>query len=295
MENRSLPEDLMNDLLASQRGEITEYHVYKNIAAYVSGDGNAQTLRQIAADERRHYEFWKQYTGRDVPPDRRRVVKYTVLSRLFGLTFAVKLMEKGEQKAQHKYNHIAEAIPEARAIEEDENGHEEALLGMINEERLQYTGSIVLGLNDALVELTGALAGYTLALRDGPLIAMTGLITGIAAAMSMAASEYLSTKAEQQHTVKKPTKAAVYTGVAYILTVAVLISPYLLIPYPMAALLCTVTAAILIILAFTYYISVAQDLSFRRRFTEMAVLSLSVAAVSFIIGYVIRFFFGIDA
>ena len=49
-------------------------------------------------------------------------------------------------------------------------------------------GSVVLGLNDELVEFTGALAGFTLALSDHRLIALTGSITGIAAALSMASS-----------------------------------------------------------------------------------------------------------
>ena len=35
---------------------------------------------------------------------------------------------------------------------------------MINDERLQYISSMVLGINDALVELTGAPAGFTFAL-----------------------------------------------------------------------------------------------------------------------------------
>ena len=56
---------------------------------------------------------------------------------------------------------------------------------------------MVLGLNDALVEFTGALAGYTFALQNTLLVAMTGLITGVAASLSMATSEYLSTKSEE--------------------------------------------------------------------------------------------------
>jgi len=99
-------------------------------------------------------------------------------------------------------------------------------IDMIDEERLRYVGSMVLGLNDALVELTGALAGLTLALQNTRLVAMTGLITGVAGSLSMAASEYLSTKSEGG--VKEPFRASVYTGFAYVLTVIFLILPYLL-------------------------------------------------------------------
>ncbi len=117
-------------------------------------------------------------------------------------------------------------IPAAKQVMDDEDAHEQQILALLDEEHLRYTGSMVLGLNDALVELTGALAGFTLALQDTRLIALTGSITGIAAALSMAASEYLSTKAEGMG--KDPLKAALYTGIAYILTVLLLIAPYLL-------------------------------------------------------------------
>ena len=40
--------------------------------------------------------------------------------------------------------------------------------------------------------------------------------------------------------------------------------------------------------------SLAKGLSFRKRFGEMSVLSLSVAGLGFLVGYVLRAFFGID-
>jgi VIT1/CCC1 family predicted Fe2+/Mn2+ transporter len=163
---------------------------------------------------------------------------------------------------------------------------------MLDEERLRYAGSVVLGLNDALVELTGALAGLTLALQNVKLIALSGLITGIAASLSMAASEYLSTRSEE--TDKHPVRAAIYTGIAYILTVTLLVLPYLLIQNYIVDLIITLTIAVLIIAGFNYYISVAKDEPFRARFLEMAGLSLGVATFSFIIGFFIRQWLGVE-
>ena len=40
-----------------------------------------------------------------------------------------------------------------------EEEHERELIALIDEERLRDMGSVVLGLNDALVEFTGMLAG----------------------------------------------------------------------------------------------------------------------------------------
>jgi len=150
----------------------------------------------------------------------------------------------------------------------------------------------VLGLNDALVELTGALAGLTLALRNTRLIAMTGAITGIAAALSMAASEYLSLKTENGG--QNPLKGALYTGSAYLLTVILLVLPYGILANYFIALACALTGAVGIIAFFNYYISVAREQPFRQRFLEMAGLSLGVATFSFGVGYVMRALFGID-
>ncbi|MCC7300491.1 MAG: VIT1/CCC1 transporter family protein [Verrucomicrobia bacterium] len=287
-----LSESTLNQFLLFQRNEITEYRIYCELAKVTRNSANREVLNRIAADELRHYEQLKKATGRDIAPNRFKVWKYVLISRIFGLTFGIKLMEAGEVGAQQSYSEYSDEFEPVGLIAADENEHEQVLIGLIDEERLQYTGSVVLGLNDALVELTGALAGFTLALQNTKLIAMTGAITGIAAALSMATSEYLSTKAEE--TEKHPVKASLYTGAAYIFTVLLLITPYLIFQNYFVCLAITLALGLLIIASFNYYIAVARDLNFRRRFLEMAGLSLGVAAVSFLVGFLLRKFTGIS-
>lgn len=288
-----LTEDIKEKVILFQQTEITEYHIYKRLAKRIKSPENAKILDRIAEDELRHYNGWKKYTGEEVQPRWFFVWLYYLISVVFGFTFGVKLMEQGEEAAQANYEAISNVIPEAIQYEHEEDEHEEQLINMLDEERLQYAGSVVLGLNDALVELTGALAGLTLALQNGKLIALSGLITGIAASLSMAASEYLSTRSEE--TTKQPVRAAIYTGIAYIITVALLVLPYLLMPENFYAdLAIALTTAVIIIAVFNYYISVAKGESFRARFLEMAGLSLGVATFSFIIGYFIRLWLGIE-
>ena len=287
-----LTEDVRRKIIQFQKTEITEYHIYKRLAKRIKSPENAKILSQIAEDELRHYEGWKKYSNTDVQPRWLHVWFYTVISLLFGFTFGIKLMEQGEEAAQGSYMEVAKEIPEAAKYQQEENVHEEKLIAMLDEERLQYAGSVVLGLNDALVELTGALAGLTLALQNVKLIALSGLITGIAASLSMAASEYLSTRSED--TKKHPVRAAIYTGIAYIVTVALLILPYLLFDNYYLDLGIALTTGVIIIAVFNYYISVAKGESFKERFLEMAGLSLSVAVFSFVIGYFIRIWLGIE-
>lgn len=289
----TLEPEIHAQVLAFQRTEITEHHIYRNLAKMARQQENRSVLERIADDELRHYNAWAEVTGEKAKPDRAMIWRYTALGRVLGFTFALKLMERGEEEAQVSYGQIYEALPMAERILQEEEAHEEALLALLDEERLRYTGSMVLGLSDAVVELTGALAGLTLALQNAELIALTASITGIAAALSMAASEYLSTKAESAED-KHPGKAALYTGVAYIVTVLVLVLPYLLLRNFYVSLALALTAAVLIIAGFNYYISVARDEPFRRRFLEMAGVSLGVAALSFLIGLAVRTLFGIE-
>ncbi|MBE0672210.1 MAG: VIT1/CCC1 transporter family protein [Anaerolineales bacterium] len=289
---QTISEDIRKKITLFQETEITEYHIYKRLAKRIKSAENAKILDAIAEDELRHYNGWKKYTNEEVKPKWINVWFYYLISMLFGFTFGVKLMEQGEEKAQVNYEAVSKVIPEAAVYQDEEDKHEHQLIEMLDEERLQYAGSVVLGLNDALVELTGALAGLTLALQNVKLIALSGLITGIAASLSMAASEYLSTRSEE--TTKHPVRAAVYTGIAYITTVTLLILPYLLFENYYLDLAIALTTAVIIIAIFNYYISIAKGESFRARFIEMAGLSLSVAAFSFVIGYFIRQWLGIE-
>ncbi|MFC2136509.1 VIT1/CCC1 transporter family protein [Bacteroidota bacterium] len=287
-----MDEKTRKSILEAQKNELTEYHIYNNLAASTKDEHNKKILKHIAKDELRHHNFWKTHTNQKVQPNRFKIWMYKWIARILGLTFGLKLMENGEDLAQSNYDKIAKVIPEVKRIEKDENEHERNLINMINEKKLDYAGSMVLGLNDALVELTGAIAGLTLAFQNIRLVGIASLVTGIAASLSMAASEYLSTKTEGDD--KNPFHASFYTGIAYIFTVAFLVIPYFVLDNIFVALATTLGIAVLIILLFTYYISVAKDYNFKKRFWEMTLISLGVAAISFLIGLAIRHFLNIE-
>ena len=276
-----------------QQNELTESVIYQKISTFAKGEENRKTLRRLAREERAHYEIWKKYTGEELKPEKAKVLKYTLIARVLGFTFAVKLMERGEENAQDVYETLAREVEESTFIRQQEEEHEAALLNMLDEERLQYVGSMVLGLNDALVELTGSLAGFAFALQNTRLIALSGLIVGISATFSMASSEFLAARSEGR---TDALKSCSYTGIAYLLTVIALIAPYLIFPtgHYIPALLCMLAVVIVIIAGFTYYTSVAQDQPFKSRFTEMACISISVAVVSFIVGILAKKFLGVD-
>ncbi|MEA5012163.1 MAG: VIT1/CCC1 transporter family protein [Angelakisella sp.] len=288
-----LSEQTIKQLLKFQLNELTEHEIYLRIAQHVKAPADRDVLLRIAREEETHGKLWQSYTGKKVRLPRLKIWWYSLLSRVLGYTFALKIMEKGEDNASSAYETVAKEVPEARQIGEEEKRHEEALIAMLDEERLQYVGSMVLGLNDALVELTGTLAGLSFALQNTRLIALSGLITGISATLSMASSEYLSARSEGE---PNALKSSIYTGVMYLVAVVLLVLPYLVFPAQsfVAALITMLVIVVAIIFGFTYYISVAKDLPFKKRFTEMACISLSVAALSFVVGILVKEFLGID-
>ena len=290
---KNISEKALGIIKKMQQNELTESVIYEKIARFAKGEENRETLMRLAREEHAHYMIWKGYSGEEMKPQGFKVFWYSLMARVLGFTFAVKLMERGEENAQDEYDVLAQEVPESIHIRQQEEEHEQALLGMLDEERLQYVGSMVLGLNDALVELTGSLAGFAFALQNTRLIALSGLIVGISATFSMASSEFLAARSEGR---SDALKSCGYTGTAYLITVILLIAPYLIFggSQYIPALICMLLIVVAIIAGFTYYTSVAQDRPFKSRFLEMAIISISVAVLSFIVGILAKRFLGVD-
>jgi len=277
--------------------EATEAEVYRRLARMQKDPVNRSILEGISLEEERHEAVIAGITGEEVRADMRKVRRQIMLARMFGFTFSVKMMEATEQDAAAEYRALG-----LDDIADEEEAHEENMIGMLDEERLRYSGSVVLGMSDALVELTGALAGLTFALQSLNLVALAGLVTGVAAAFSMGASEYLSSRAEKKS--ESAVKAAFFTWISYLITVLLLVSPYLLFnadspdfqglePH-VQALLCTFAIGLLIVAVFNFYVSVVEEVSFSSRFMEMTGILGVVSLISYGIGIALRGLLGVE-
>ncbi len=271
-----------------QQDEINDHVVYTQISGNLENEDDAKKIHKLGADELIHTRFWEKYTGKVARPQKLWKWLFAFLSNVLGYTFVIKLLETREEKTINAYKNLEGVIPGVDRLIRDEQEHEASLIALLDEPHLHYSGSIVLGLNDALVELSGTLAGLTLAFQNTRMIALSGLVTGIAAALSMAASEYLATRTEKS--TKDPVKAAVFTGIAYIVTVAMLIFPYLIFSNYFVALAVMMTTVFTIIAFFSFYMSVLRDEKFSKHFFSMAAISVGVALISFLFGSVIQKF-----
>ena len=292
----TISKELMKQAIKSQKDEINGFELYKFMAKTQEKKHpeNAKFLHEMSADELSHYEMWKTITHKDFKPH---VFLMKVITIIFGFTFAVKTMKKGERVGIRNYELLKAELPEVAEMLDDERRHEEVLYSMPDEERLHYIGDIVLGLNDALVELTGAITGVTFSIQNPAYIALTGIVTGVSATLSMMASNYLAQKADGN---PHPFKSSLYTGSAYLITVVLLVLPYIMFinsTNPLAylyAFIIMIAIVVFEILFFNFYISVAKEEKFLKHFLTMIVISFGVAAISYGIGLLANKFLGID-
>lgn len=285
-----MKEDTLRKILIYQKNEITEHLLYGALAKRLKGK-NRTILKKISGDELRHYHFFRKITGREMRPDYVKIYFYRLVSRIFGITFTMKMMSNGEDQAGHDYGEVDDRVPGIKKIISEEVKHEEVLIAQIEEGVITHMGSMVLAINNSIQEITGIAVGLTFALASSLLVGKTALISGIAATLAMVASEYLSQKADSGDS-KEPMKAALYTGIVYLFVVAAIVSPYFIFRNHYLALTVALGAVAVIVSAFTFFMSVVKGLRYRKALLEVTSITAAVVALSLGLGVLIKQIFG---
>lgn len=293
MSNIALSKDVKQKALIQLQDEINDYTIYKILSEKTKDEKNKKIFIELANEEKAHYEFCKKITNED-----RKAKKYLVLFvifcvKIFGVSFVLKFMENREVDGKKFYKSLFDTYPESKLIYEQEVHHEKKLIDMLHDRKIVYAGAIVLGMNDALVELTGTLSGIAFAFSNTLSVGATGLIMGVAASLSMAGSAYLESKESRDKDIK-PLTYSLYTGISYILTTIMLILPFFVLDSMVLALIWMFTFAFVAIVAYNFYVSVAKELNFFRRVLQMCLITFGVAIISFLIGYLVKHFLGIE-
>lgn len=285
--------DIQKILLRIQQSEMTEATAYHAMVDAIKDERNREALTRLADEIASQVRTLETYTNKQLAADERKVKRYARMARVFGFTFAAKLMDRRKIKFVNHSKKLLSEMPEVEKMQADEQKRDDELFALLNEKRLSYVGAMILGMNDAIVEITGTLAGLTLAMQNTRLIALSGLITGVAATLSMAASEYLAERSDGKG---DAAKSGLMTGGAYFITVVILLLPYLILDDKMYLLAMGImlVLVVLILAGFNFYTSVARDVSFGKNFGQMCAISLGVAALSFVLGYAVRTFLGVD-
>lgn len=289
--------DLSSIALASCRDEYIDGAIYRWLSRMPFVPKHARgILVEMASHEERHYRFWSSLTGGcSVRLAWLRILAALIMTLIFGVTTAIKILERKENETIERYKKALPMMnsPEREELERiisDEISHENMLIDSIKEERITYLGFIVLGLSDAIIEISGIHAG-TLGVYENTVMAgIAGLIAGIAASMAMAAAAYAQAK---QGNMGRPGTSAMYTGIAYFLTAVILAIPYFIVHEIFLAFALSIVLSVVILAYISTYGSVLHGRSYLREITETTVIILGVSAVLYIIGSFVAGLLGI--
>ena len=180
------------------------------------------------------------------------------MEKLLGATFAIKFLETHEQSSIKRYKSIepsvpAEDRPQFEQILQDEEEHEAKLAAQIDSSVVKYMSFVVLGLADAIVEISGIHAGSLGVYSSTELTGLAGIVAGAAASISMASAAFAQAKQGFQGSAQI---SAIITGVSYFINAILLATPYFLTHNAVFAMVTSLAVAIAILAFISYYNSV---------------------------------------
>lgn len=280
----------------SAQDEYADRSVYLALSRREKNPEFKKALENIANGEQSHFEFWKTYAPNvEVSAKRLRMYVIVFIRIILGLTFTLKLMERHEGKLHTRYRMIAESIPAEdksrfQAMMDSEEGQEGLLIGKIQENRVKYMSFIVLGLADAVVEISGIHAGSLGIYGRTTLAGLAGIIAGMAASIAMGTAAYAQAKQGFQGSAKW---SAIYTGVSYMITAIFLALPYFLTENMAGALVTSLVVGVILVATMTFYDTVISQRPFKRQFGEISGIILAASVALFFIGTVVGQYLGV--
>ena len=271
--------------------EFSDFTLYDRLAKTVkSGSPFADVLETLSATEHGHFEFWRKYVPEEQPRLAKLKLYWTLfLRKFFGLTFATRYLDRHEANVVVEYNALRPLIPEADrqafdAMVADEKEHERAFAMKVESSAVRYISFVVLGLADALVEISGIHAGWLGLFEKTEIAGLAGIIAGGAASLAMASAAFAQAKQGFQGSARL---SAVYTGVSYFVTAVILATPYFLTSSMLTALFSSLTLAVVILAVTTWYSIVIQQKFFLRDFVEILAILFATTIVVFALGYIV--------
>lgn len=268
--------------------EFSDCTLYDELSKTVRDDSPfKQVLKELSATERRHFEFWRKYVPGEEPRlSRLKMYWILFLRKFFGLTFATRYLDRHESNVVKEYQGLAQLIPDSdrAAYDEmvaDEREHEKAFAMKVESSAVRYISFVVLGLADALVEISGIHAGWLGLFEKTEIAGLAGVVAGGAASLAMASAAFAQAKQGFSGSARQ---SAVYTGVSYFITAIILATPYFLTSNMLLALGTSLTLAVAILAVTTWYSIVIQQRPFMKDFVEILAILFATSLLVFLLG-----------
>jgi len=299
------------------KDELSDYELYKSIEHGEKDKVLKGLVKKLKNTEYKHAKIWASLIGEKhienvgIPfRSKLRVVLYPIIRKILGVAFVTKLLERNEANGLNEYEELVKKnglgvkeLKKVRGIIVDEQEHEKLLIEETqkHETRLNYTRSIIFGMNDGLVEILAVIAGLAMVSTSSLIVAISGIIVGVSGTLSMAAGAYISSKSEKvvekslnENTVDtKPSKEAYYTGIFYFFGALVATYPFLLGASGYIGILEAVVSVAIVLSIASTLIAIISNTNVKNRVIEMLAVSLGAALVTAIIGFTVRVVLGI--
>ena len=118
-------------LLKSQQGELDAVKMYNALAKVVKDSRDAETFRQLAAEEGHHAAVFKAMTNEVLKPKSTKAIVIPLLYRLVGKKKLYPIIARKEYDAVKKYEPVAARFPEVESVKNDEQRHGDTVLGLL--------------------------------------------------------------------------------------------------------------------------------------------------------------------
>lgn len=194
------------------RDEINDHLTYMALVENTRDEGIRHNLTSIAHMERSHADFWQEMLAArnaplpDIGVDRARLRLLRILRLFINPVLIVSLLELGEASSMKRYLDFYQRAPlddtdreRLKTIILEELEHETFFKQTAESLGVSHLRDSVLGMNDGLVEILGAVTGLSAVYPANPLlVAVSGLIVGIAGALSMGIGGFISVRSQRQ-------------------------------------------------------------------------------------------------
>ena len=171
-----------------------------------------ENFKKLSEMEAKHAKFWRDLIEKSggkaptVKPSRLRLALIKIIKKLLGTGMVASLLEMGENNAIKKnfdfyknYKLTDEERTELSRIIVDEIEHERLFYETKKRFNVGNVRDFVLGMNDGLVEILGAVTGLSAVYVYAPrIVGVSGLIVGIAGALSMGIGAFISVRSQRQ-------------------------------------------------------------------------------------------------
>ena len=188
--------------------EKLSYELYSKLERIERNKQLKRKLKELKELDVKHIKVWTEiYAELNISAkenaNKIELFLFVLLRRLFGSGLTLSVINSLENRKVSDLSKIFDVIPDKQKEKVVnylvEELYQERILKKESWESgvLSHIRDVVFGMNDGLVEVLAAVAGFTGAIHNNLLIAVAGTIVGLSGTISMAVGAYLSSKSER--------------------------------------------------------------------------------------------------